>query len=292
MRILVTGSDGFLGSHLCRALEEDHDVIRLDLKRGHNLLEPRGWAPLLEGVDLVYHLAALADVRSGRDHPTRVFEQNIMATQFLLEAMRAVGVPRIVFTSSAAVYGVLPQVPMPEDGPMPVQNSLYGASKLAAEGLLTAYASTFGFQVGIVRLVQLLGPGYRHGHLWDVYEQLKANPNHLVMQSDGQSKRQYVHVLDAVDALRDMGGEFVEEGCLGPLIWNVAGPDPSVYTIRQSVALACEALAVSPQIQWRDGPAWAGDPPVIHVWTTFRGQYLIVDAIRETVLSFAETAVH
>ena len=125
----------------------------------------------LAGHDCVFHLAANADVRSGTQHPRKDLEQNTLATFNVLEAMRATGVRRIAFASTGSIYGEPDVFPTPETCPFPVQTSLYGASKLAGEGLIAAYCTGFGFQAFIFRFVSILGERYTHGHVFDFYQQ-------------------------------------------------------------------------------------------------------------------------
>src|SRR5260221_263590 len=208
MRCFVTGSAGFIGSNLVdRLLGEGHDVVGLDnLSTGKHKFIPEhksfqflrgslfGVAPsLLSGlrIDIVYHLAANADVRRGADHPRLDMENNFIATHDLLEAMRAANVKHIVFTSSASVYGEPSVFPTSENAPFPVQNSLYGASKLAAEGLIEAYCATFGFQAHIFRLASVMGERYSHGHVFDFYKQLREHPDHLDILGNGQQGKSY-----------------------------------------------------------------------------------------------------
>src|SRR5688572_26172554 len=177
MRCFVTGGAGFVGSAFVdRLLADGHEVTAYDnLSTGQRpfLAEAAGRprfrlveadvldAPRLqaamEGHDLVFHLAANADVRFGLEHPRRDVEQNTLATFNVLEAMRATGARRIAFSSTGSIYGEAPVIPTPEDAPFPVQTSLYGASKLAGEGLISAYCEGFGFQGYIFRFVSILG---------------------------------------------------------------------------------------------------------------------------------------
>jgi Nucleoside-diphosphate-sugar epimerases len=122
-------------------------------------------------------LAANADVRFGTEHPRRDLEQNTIATYNVLEAMRANGIKRVAFSSTGSVYGEAAVVPTPESAPFPIQTSLYGASKLAGEGLIAAYCEGFGFQSWIFRFVSILGERYTHGHVFDFYKQLKRDPD-------------------------------------------------------------------------------------------------------------------
>src|SRR4051794_16137915 len=133
----------------------------------------------MTGVDLVFHLAANADVRFGLEHPRRDLEQNTIGTHNVLEAMRATGARRIVFSSTGSVYGRSTVFPTPEDAPFPVQTSLYGASKLAGEALISSYAEGFGIQGIVLRFVSILGPRYTHGHVFDFLKSLRSDPTRL-----------------------------------------------------------------------------------------------------------------
>src|SRR4030095_7899466 len=124
------------------------------------------------GADIVFHLAAHADVRFGTEHPEKDLRQNTLATFNVLEAMRAGGIERIVFSSTGSIYGEATTIPTPEDAPFPVQTSLYGASKLACEGLIEAYCEGFGMRAWIFRFVSILGERYTHGHVFDFYRSL------------------------------------------------------------------------------------------------------------------------
>jgi UDP-glucose 4-epimerase len=204
MRCLVTGGAGFIGSHLVDALlaaghavtvydnfatgrreflrsagvtpAADRSVVAARVVEA-DVLDLPALVDAVRGHDVVFHLAANADVRRGPEHPRRDLEQNTIATHNVLEAMRRTGVRRILFASTGSVYGDAPVQPTPEDCPMPVQTSLYGASKLAAEGLISAYAFAFGLQARIFRFVSILGERYTHGHVYDFYLKLRADPD-------------------------------------------------------------------------------------------------------------------
>jgi UDP-glucose 4-epimerase len=175
VRYFVTGCAGFIGSNLVdRLLAEGHEVIGYDnfstgraqflenalknklfsLVRG-DLLDHNTLTKAMAGVQMVFHLAANADVRFGTNHPRRDLEQNTIATINVLEAMRANNVAQIMFSSTGSIYGEANIIPTPEDSPFPIQTSLYGASKLAAEGLIQAYCEGFGMQAYIFRFVRL-----------------------------------------------------------------------------------------------------------------------------------------
>ena len=141
----------------------------------------------MAGCDVVFHLAANADVRFGTEHPRKDLEQNTIATFNVLEAMRANGIKRIAFSSTGSVYGEAHVFPTPEDAPFPVQTSLYGASKLAGEGLIAAYCEGFGFEGCIFRFVSILGERYTHGHVFDFYRSLRRDPDALARARQRQA---------------------------------------------------------------------------------------------------------
>src|SRR5687768_15492917 len=234
-RFFVTGAAGFIGSNLVdRLLALGHAVTGYDnfstgqhpflaeakakpaftLVEGDLLDESRLNDAIKSGGghDTVFHLAANADVRFGTDHPRRDLEQNTIATYNVLEAMRLAGVKRIGFSSTGSIYGEPNVHPTPEDAPFPVQTSLYGASKLAGEGLIQAYATGFGFNGMIFRFVSILGERYSHGHVYDFYRQLAADPTKLKVLGNGKQRKSYLYVQDCVDAILTV----LDKGPQGP----------------------------------------------------------------------------
>lgn len=218
---LVTGGAGFLGSHLVEALlKGDRRVTVVDslvtgktsnmasfkanprfkfVKRDVSHLNDIG---LPADCEVVFHLAADPEVRMSLTNPTLKFEQNVSATRVLLEEMRkARSCKRIVFSSSSTVYGDADQIPTPESyGPL-VPVSLYGATKLACEGLISAYCESYGLEALILRLANVVGPRASHGVLCDFVSKLSRNPHRLEILGDGTQCKSYVHVKDAIEAL-------------------------------------------------------------------------------------------
>src|SRR3954463_10027777 len=184
-RYFVTGAAGFIGSNLVdRLLALGHAVTGYDkLSTGQHrflsegkpnpnfklvegdILDEAKLGDAMKGHDVAFHLAANADVRFGTNHPRRDLEQNTIATYNVLEAMRHNNIKRIAFSSTGSIYGEPKVHPTPEDAPFPVQTSLYGASKLAGEGLIQAYVTGFGITGYIFRFVSILGERYSHGHV-------------------------------------------------------------------------------------------------------------------------------
>ena len=227
MRVLVTGGAGYLGS-VCAAhlVEAGHDVVVLDdLSTGHRDAVPQGCrfvegdvadaaAPILaEGVDGVLHLAAKSLVGESMEHPERYWRGNVVTTFQLLEAMRAHGTPRLVFSSTAAAYGEPEQVPVTEDTPTRPTNT-YGATKLAIDHAISSYASAHGLAGVSLRYFNVAGAhgrfGERHAvetHLIPIVLQVATGRRAAVQiygedwpTPDGTCIRDYIHVDDLAEA--------------------------------------------------------------------------------------------
>jgi len=286
MHYFVTGAAGFIGSNLCdRLLQLGHRVTGFDnMSTGqHRFLEVSAPQPgftlirsdlyedraaltaAMAGADFVFHLAANADVRFGTSPPRRDLEQNTIVTWNVLEAMRANGIKSIGFSSTGSVYGEPNVHPTPEDGPFPVQTSLYGASKLASEGLLQAYAEGFGCQAYIFRFVSILGERYSHGHVFDFYRQLLDHPDHLHILGNGKQRKSYLYVQDCMDAILTAVAQPAKVA-----IYNL-GTDEYCEVIN-SATWICERLGLSPRITYAGGErGWIGDSPFIFLdWSRIR----------------------
>ena len=230
-----------------------------------DLLDQAALDAVVVGHDFVFHFAANADVKEGLLHPRRDVEQNILATQNLLEAMRANGVKRIGFTSTGSAYGEPNLIPTPEDCPWPVQTSLYGASKLACEGFLSAYAYGYGFRAWAFRCVSMLGPRYSHGHVIDFYRKLKTNPLELHVLGDGHQRKSYLHVTDSIEAMLTA----IEKGPDDALFQAYNLGYEGWLEVNESIAIICRELGVHPKITYAGGErGWIGDSPRIYLDTT------------------------
>ena len=212
------------------------------------------------GKDFVFHLAANADVKDGLLHPRLDVQQNILATQNLLEAMRAHGVKKIAFSSTGSVYGEATVIPTPEDAPFPIQTSLYAASKVAGEGLLSAYAWGYGFETWIFRFVSMLGPRYSHGHVIDFWRKLKKDPSRLDVLGNGLQQKSYCHVLDCVDAI--FTAIHTSKSETGIHLYNIG--HSGWMSVNESIAIICKTLGVTPELHYSGGVrGWIGDSPKI-----------------------------
>lgn len=282
MRVLVTGGAGFIGSHVVdRLLRDGHAVTAFDNfstgqreflaeARGHpgfrlveaDLLDLDALTRAMAGHDTVFHLAANADVRFGTEHPRRDLEQNTLGTFNVLEAMRAAGARRIAFSSTGSIYGEPAVFPTPEDAPFPVQTSLYGASKLAGEGLIAAYAAGFGLQGFVFRFVSILGERYTHGHVFDFCRKLRADPASIEVLGNGRQRKSYLYVHDCVEAMLTVMARAPE-----PFSVHNLGAD-EYCTVDDSLGWICARLGVTPERRYTGGErGWIGDSPFIFLDT-------------------------
>jgi UDP-glucose 4-epimerase len=278
VRHFVTGCAGFVGSNLVdRLLREGHLVVGYDnFSTGQpEFLEAARKSPRFElvggdvldrghltramaGAEVVLHLAANADVRWGTQNPRRDLEQNTVATVNVLEAMRETGCRRIVFASSAAVYGEPSVFPTPEDVAFPRQSSSYGASKLAGEGFIQAYCEGFGLQAWILRMVSIVGERYSHGHIFDFVKQLRAHPNHLYVLGDGRQRKSYLDVDDCVEAFLLACQRETDS----VNVFNLGSGESC--TVDDSIGWICDLLGVAPERTYAGGErGWSGDSPCV-----------------------------
>jgi len=281
MRALVTGGAGFIGSNLVeRLLAEGHSVTVYDDLRGgsreflrESELNPRFrfvQADLLDldqlveataGHEVVFHLAANSNIIQSRSQSDLDLRLGTLASYNVLEAMRRVGVSQIIFSSSSVVYGEPTVVPTPEDhGPLfPI--SLYGASKLACEGLISAFCHNYGFQAWIFRFANICGRHGTHGAIVDFIRKLQSNPRRLDVLGDGNQAKPYLHVRECVDGML-FGWQHSEDqlnyfnlGCQG---------STSASRIAQMVLEAMELTAA--KIVYSGGErGWVGDVPQVRL---------------------------
>ncbi len=218
--VFVTGGAGFIGSHLVDRLIENHNVTVYDnLSSGKkefisqyfdkknfsfiqsDLLDMEKLSHAMENQDFVFHFAANSDVRLGAEKTDIPLKQNTIATYNVLESMRINNVKNIVFPSSCTVYGETNITSIPENyGPM-IPVSLYGASKLASEGLITAYCSMFDMNALVFRFANIVGSRGTHGVIFDFIKKLKNNADELEILGDGKQIKSYLHIDDCLDAM-------------------------------------------------------------------------------------------
>lgn len=268
-RILVTGGAGFIGSHLVERLvaRGDEVVVVDDCSNGTPAWLPSGVELIerdladddaLEGVltpsfDLVYHLAAGKQVNI--DRPQAQFQTNTRATATVLEAMRESGVTRLAYTSSSTVYGEAPR-PTPEDYAPLAPISVYGASKLADEGLCSTYAHSHGFTVWNFRFANIVGPRLRGAVVPDFVEKLRANPDELTILGNGRQEKSYMHVDDCVDAMC-----WVVEQTDRPMNTYNLGTRTTT-SVNRIADIVSDELDLDPAYEYTGGDrGWTGDVP-------------------------------
>jgi UDP-glucose 4-epimerase len=257
-RIFVTGGAGFIGSHLVDRLCENNEVVVFDNLSSGKLENLKQWLKAssfnfvrgdlltlgkiqdsLSECETIFHLAANPEVRVGSTAPKVHYEQNITATFNLLEAIRQVDdVKTLVFTSSSTVYGDAEEIPTSEDYAPLKPISIYGASKLASEALITCYANTYGFNAIIFRLANIIGPRTQHGVIYDFINKLKKNPKKLEILGDGTQTKSYLYIEDCINvifaSLVHSGGR-VE-------IYNVGSEDQ--INVKEIADIVCEEMGL------------------------------------------------
>jgi UDP-glucose 4-epimerase len=273
---VVTGGAGFIGSHLVDAFvargdrvlvidnlstgERGNLAVHLDSGKVElliaDLLED-DWQERLAGADRVYHVAADPDVRGGASSPASMFEESVVATFRVLEAMRQAEVPQIAFTSTSTVYGEATVIPTPEDYAPMVPISVYGAGKLACEAMIGAYCHSFGMRSFIFRFANIVGERSNHGVSWDFIHKLRADPHRLEILGDGRQTKSYLEVHACVDAFLHVCDHATE-----PVnIFNIGSDDwVDVVTIADLVADAMGLAGVEYRFAGGDR-GWVGDVP-------------------------------
>jgi UDP-glucose 4-epimerase len=304
MNCFVTGAAGFIGSNLIDTLlDNGHTVVGYDnfstgqdkfleialnknifkIIRG-DLLELDHLTNAMQGCDFVFHLAANADVRFGTEHVDKDLKQNTIGTFNVLEAMRSNNIKKIAFSSTGSVYGEAKVIPTPEDAPFPIQTSFYGASKLAGESLLSAFAEGFNFQVWIFRFVSILGERYSHGHVYDFYNQLLKDPTKLSVLGNGKQRKSYLYVGDCIDAIM----VAIENSNDKVNIYNL-GTD-EYCEVNDSIGWISEYLKLKPLLSYTGTErGWIGDNPFIFLDTKkiinlgWKPKYTIKEGIIKTI---------
>ena len=282
-KVFVTGACGFIGSNLVdRLLKDGYKVVGWDnrstgrieflndvlnnpnftLIEGDNL-NVSALSDAMIGCDVVFHLAANADVRFGLNHPSKDLNQNTIATFNVLQAMKERGIKKIIFSSTGSVYGESNKIPTPENDEFPIQTSLYGASKVACESMIQAYSEGYGFESYIFRFVSILGERYTHGHIFDFYKQLIEHPEYLNVLGDGTQRKSYLYVQDCVDAMLHVLSLKSETKV------NIYNLGTNEYVqVNESVRFIIDHLNLNPEIRYAGGnKGWIGDNPFIFLDT-------------------------
>ena len=304
MTYFITGASGFIASNLVDYLLKYNNTVIgydnfttgnktfLELSNSNknfkiidgDILDFEKLKSSMVGCDFVFHLAANADVRFGTEHVDKDLKQNTIGTFNVLEAMRSNNIKKIAFSSTGSVYGEAKVIPTPEDAPFPIQTSFYGASKLAGESLLSAFAEGFNFQVWIFRFVSILGERYSHGHVYDFYKQLLKDPTKLAVLGNGKQRKSYLYVGDCIDAIM----VAIEKANDKVNIFNL-GTD-EYCEVNDSIGWIIEYLKLKPTLSYTGTErGWIGDNPFIFLDTKkiinlgWKPKYSIKDGIIKTI---------
>ena len=309
MRYFVAGGAGFVGSHLVDSLvirgevtvydnlsSGKQEFIQPHLKREAfqfvkaNLLDRDSLSRAMKGGDVVFHMAANPEVRTGRLNTELDLKQGTIATFNVLETMRSQGIRRIVFASSSTVYGETAGRPIPENyGPLqPI--SLYGASKLASEGLITAFCHLFGMQAWIFRFANVVGDRATHGVIFDFINKLKQNPEELEILGDGTQKKPYIYVRDCVDGM--LYGFQHSDSQVN--VFNLANRDAT--NVAKIGRLLVEGMGLSSvKLKYTGGNrGWPGDVPQVRLDTSrmeklgWKPKYTSDEAVRIAIKEILE----
>lgn len=301
MNACVTGANGFIGRHLVQRLVEEGWIVTVYDRKPE---VPGPWHRYVQGeiedaptlmdamreADVVFHLAALADVRHSLVQAREQHRLNSTITLDVLEAMRLTHVSRLVFTSSAVVYGDSSGVLSERGWAFPQQTSVYGAMKLASESLISAYCTGYNMHADIFRMVSLVGAGYRHGNLMDFYRKLQADPTRIEILGTGRQQKYYIDVHDVVEAMLTT----LQASYTGAQLWNISHDHPN--TINDAVDTVCEVLHLDPE-RVHVGDPWAGDLPGLMLdCTKLRSlgwipRVSIKEGMRASVQNFCERGV-
>jgi len=277
MEILVTGGAGFIGSHLSEALLKLGYHVRIidnfssgsldnivhlikgrkvDLIQG-DCTKPKDVRKALTDIDVVFHFAANPEVRLELNDPKACFQQNVHSTHVILEEMRKSNIHTIVFTSTSTVYGDAKKIPTPEDYAPLEPISIYGASKLASEALISSYVHTYNKKAVILRLANIVGPRSRHGVIIDFIMKLRNNLE-LEILGDGTQTKSYLYIDDCIEAILkacEVSNKAVE-------VFNIGSEDQ--ITVKRIAEIVAEEMGLC-GVKFKftggvdGGRGWVGD---------------------------------
>jgi len=313
--MLVTGANGFIGSNLVkRLLDEDNVVIGMDkdYNKERQLMEItdrkvymndynnmskyytfiweninyiREFSYKLEGIDVIFHLAASADIRKSYINPTMDLENNVNGTNEILEIMRTKDIKNLIFSSSSSIYGETSIVPTPETVGDIKPISLYGASKLANEAFINVYCHLYGLRAWMFRFANVVGRNMHRGVIYDFVKELKAHPNELTILGDGRQEKSFFDVDDCVEGLVSIPNK---DNNNSSTVYNLGNYE--TIKIRNLADIVSNELGANPKITTgKSDRGWPGDTPYTilsidkALKTGWKPKYNCEESIRRTV---------
>lgn len=281
MKILVTGAAGFIGTNLIKSLlKKKHDVIGFDKDESRKHLLPSVslkfvmfWDDIkyldsyidderFENIDMIYHLAAAADIARSAKNTTYDLVENVLGTHKVLEFMRNKKISKLMFASTSIVYGENPPKPTEELIGNFRPTSQYAASKIASEAFIHAYSNIYGINAWIYRFGNVIGKNERRGIIVDFITKLKENPNELEILGDGNQVKSYFHVSDCINAItyiHNMNPSTLDEKVE---TYNLATYD--YKSVTEVANIVCSELKLKPKYKYTGGiRGWQGDVPKV-----------------------------
>jgi UDP-glucose 4-epimerase len=309
MKYFITGGAGFIGCHMVEALIQEGEVTvfdnltsgKLDYISHHCADEKFEFVKAdagdlnrlkeaMEGHDFVFHFASNPDIARGMLETDLDLREGPILTYNVLEAMRLNGVKKILYSSGSGIYGEVGTTPTPENyGPL-LPISMYGASKLACEGLISAFCHLFDMQAWIYRFANVVGKRQTHGVGFDFINKLKKDPTQLEILGDGNQSKSYIHISDVVDAMLFV----IERAKDGVNVFNVATDD--YITVTEIAKIVVTEMGLKKvKFKYTGGDrGWKGDVPIVRFnlskihslgWKT---KLSSVEAIRKSVKEILE----
>jgi UDP-glucose 4-epimerase len=303
---VITGGAGFIGSQLAdNLLQQGHKITAIDnLSWGkkdflsHNLTNhdytfidldlldnQRVQNEFPTDVDIVFHLAANSDIMRGTVEPEIDLKNTTIATFNLLNVMRSREIRQIFFTSGSGVYGDVGETFTDEDFSPLLPISMYGATKLSAEAMISAFVNLYDMQAWILRPANIVGPRATHGVIYDFINKIKANPRTLTVFGDGEQSKSYLYVDDVISAINLVWAKARE-----PInIFNISSD--SYVTVREIAEIVIDSMGLhDTEILYTGGSrGWRGDVPIVRLDTSriealgWRTRFSSREAVRRTV---------
>lgn len=309
---MVTGGAGFIGSHMVyRLLKEGNKVTVVDkiaqdqATRLKSLRGNQNFSYLqmdlskvkyvdLRGFETIIHFAALSDASLGYANPKLDLKNGIFATFTVLDSMRINGIKNVIFSSSSTVYGYPSKIPTSEDSGLLFPVSMYGASKLSSEALISAFCYLYGIRSWIFRFGNVIGGDSSKGVIYDLVKKLMKNSTELEVLGDGEQVKDYIHVDDLIDAILTVFSKTSEK-------INVFNVGSGILSVKEIVKIILEEMKLkNTVIKYTGGPAgwkgggWPGDVKKVHYDISkinevgWKPKILPQDAVRLTVRNMTE----